>query len=76
MIGVSGAAVSQYERGDQTPSPQTLRAIVDRLNLPVSYFFRPVADHRGGPVFCRSMASATKSARTRAIRRYEWLREI
>lgn len=76
MIGVTGAAVSQYEKGDQTPSPTTLRAMSARLNLPINYFLRPVADHRGGPVFCRSMASATKSARTRAVRRYEWLREI
>lgn len=77
MLGVSRAAVSQYERGDQTPSPDVMRSISEVLNLPVHHFLKPAPDPADSiPTFFRSMASATKGSRLRANRKCDWVREI
>lgn len=78
LVGVSSAAISQYEKGQHTPRPETFDLITKRLNLPASFFLKPeivapVEQHR---LFYRSMSSATKLARTRAGRRLEWFKEI
>ncbi|GGA80017.1 transcriptional regulator [Arenimonas soli] len=78
LVGVSTAAISQYEKGQHTPRPETFDMLSKRLNLPRTYFLRaetiaPVEQHR---LFYRSMSSATKQARTRAGRRLEWFKEI
>ena len=76
IVGVTRSAMSQYEHGHQSPSPDTMRRITEALNLPVQWFLRPVAKRDDGPIFYRCMAAATKSARTRAQARYYWLKEI
>jgi Zn-dependent peptidase ImmA (M78 family)/DNA-binding XRE family transcriptional regulator len=76
LIGVTRAAVSQYEREHQSPSPQVMRKISDSLNLPVQFFLRRPWPEKPGTVFYRCMSAATKRARLRAERRYKWLREI
>lgn len=78
LIGVSPAAISQYEKGQHTPRPETFDLLKRQLNVPHAYFFKPevvvpVEQHR---LFYRSMSSATKQARTRAGRRLEWFKEI
>jgi Zn-dependent peptidase ImmA (M78 family)/DNA-binding XRE family transcriptional regulator len=75
MIGVSRAAVSQYECGEQTPSPAVMRQISETLNLPSHHFTR-AAPQSDATRFFRSMASATKAVRVRADRKCDWLREI
>lgn len=75
LAGVSRAAISQYERGEQTPSPMVLQRIADAMNLPQQHFLATI--HRvDAPVFYRSFASALKRSRLRAERRLEWLQEI
>ncbi|MCX7424147.1 MAG: XRE family transcriptional regulator [Planctomycetia bacterium] len=76
LIGVTRAAVSQYEREHQSPSPEVMRKISDCLNVPVQFFLRQPWPGQSGTVFYRCMSVATKRARLRAQRRYEWLREI
>lgn len=75
-IGVSAQTVSSYERGRSSPSPSVLAAIASELRLPETFFLRPVDDRERGTIFFRSMASATQRQRTRAIRRYGWLRQV
>lgn len=76
LIGVTRAAVSQYERDYQSPAPQVMRRIGECLNVPVQFFLRRAAREEPGTVFYRCMSAATKKARQRAERRYEWLRGI
>jgi len=76
VLGVSRAAISQYENGHQTPAPDVMREISRVLNLPVQRFLKQFFSRDRGTIFYRSMSSATKRARSRAERRYEWLREI
>ena len=76
IVGVDRSAISQYEHGHQSPSPQVLRKISEALNVPVQRFIRKIPHRNHGPIFFRCMSSATKRARLRAKRRYEWLVDI
>lgn len=76
LVGVSRAALSQYEVGPQTPRPDVMDRIAAQLNLPVQFFCRPIENEVERRIFWRSMSAATKSARTKAYRRYLWLRHI
>lgn len=76
LLGISRQAVSQYETGEITPGPEVMRAIADRMGLPVQFFRSTGAEADLGAVFFRSMAAAVKPARLRARRRYAWLRAI
>ncbi len=77
ILGVTKQAVSQYENEQQTPRPEILRTIEQRLNLPPAFFYSPVEEEpEEDKIFFRSLASATKPARTRMRRRYRWLRRV
>lgn len=79
IVGVSRAAISQYESAapnSPSPSPDVMRTISRVLNLPVQWFLRPPQEFQHGNIFYRCLSSATKGARLRAERRYEWLRDI
>jgi Zn-dependent peptidase ImmA (M78 family)/DNA-binding XRE family transcriptional regulator len=76
IAGVSPQAISQYESGRSSPSPEVLESIGAAVNLPTHFFVRPTREGERGTVFYRSMSSATKSARARAERRFSWLRDI
>ncbi|CBE68397.1 MAG: ImmA/IrrE family metallo-endopeptidase [Candidatus Methylomirabilis oxygeniifera] len=76
LIGVTRAAVSQYENSVQTPRPEVMEKIARTLQLPQEYFRRPISRIERGAIFYRSMSAATKAARARAECRYSWLREI
>ncbi|WP_165076102.1 helix-turn-helix domain-containing protein [Paludisphaera rhizosphaerae] len=76
LLGITRQAVSGYESGLQTPSPQIMRRISELLRVPPHYFLAPPASESSEAVFYRSMESATKADRLRAERRYAWLRRI
>lgn len=76
VIGVTRATMSQYEHGRQSPSPDALRRLSEALNLPIQWFLRPLREVPVGTVFYRSLQSATNSARLRAERRFQWLKEL
>ena len=76
LIGKSSAAIYQYEKGDHSPHPDVMEKITNALQLSEGFFRRPIYRQNPGTIFYRSMASATKGARNRAEKRYEWLREI
>src|SRR3712207_3322857 len=74
IVGVTRAAISQYENGHQSPAPAVMRSISAALNMPVQRFLKPLYRREQGVVYYRCMSTATKTARQRAERRYEWLR--
>ncbi len=76
LLGVTRQAVSQFEIGEKSPTPDTLRRITEVLNLPQPFFLRPAHEDRAGTVFFRSRMSATKGARTKARKRRVWLGEV
>ncbi len=76
MIGVSPAAISQYENGPQSPRSDVLDRLCDKLGFPRMFFLRPSITSDSDPVFWRSNASATLIARERSSPRLQWLKEI
>lgn len=76
LIGVTRTAVTQYEKGVQTPRPEVMERIVAVTNLPYDFFTREPEPSSVGVTHYRSLAAATKTARRRAERRHVWLRHI
>ncbi len=76
LLGVTRAAVSLWETGNASPHPDIMHKIADKLKLPVPFFLMPFSETKLDTVFHRSMSSATKAARLRGERRYEWLSKI
>ena len=76
LVGVSRASISHYEGGKRSPETETLKMLAEVLGIPGAYFFKRVEVESGGALLCRSLASATKTERMKAGRRYGWLREV
>eukprot|EP00456_Euglypha_rotunda_P022574 TRINITY_DN18_c6_g1_i4.p1 TRINITY_DN18_c6_g1~~TRINITY_DN18_c6_g1_i4.p1 ORF type:complete len:388 (-),score=47.31 TRINITY_DN18_c6_g1_i4:482-1645(-) len=75
-LDVSRQAVSQYETGASSPSPEVLDVICAKFPLRRQFFFRPSLQGDDAPIMYRSMTSATKFARAKAERKFAWFKEI
>ena len=76
LAGVSRQSISAYEKGRQSPSPDTLRRLAEELNLRTDFFLRPPRETGLPQVFFRSFSVATNRARLRAQRRLCWLEDV
>ena len=72
LVGISSATLSQWEHGVRTPRPEALQLVARQLNLPVAFFLEPDHATPSDPLFFRSQSAATKQARTREARRFQW----
>ena len=77
IVGVSRQAVSQYESGQSSPSPEVLGRLASTLNLPVRFFSEPLtpeeeASKANATLFWRSMSAATATSRLIGKRRLLW----
>jgi Zn-dependent peptidase ImmA (M78 family)/transcriptional regulator with XRE-family HTH domain len=75
-LQVSRQAVSQYEKGQRRPSGNVMFRMARILGVPLHFFLGGEVMEVSGPVFFRSMAAATKSARVCAKRRYAWAKKV
>jgi Zn-dependent peptidase ImmA (M78 family)/transcriptional regulator with XRE-family HTH domain len=68
-LGISGAAVSQYENGTSSPSPKIVAALALALGMPVNFFAgdRPLGEAPATSAHFRSLRSTTKQERDRAF---------
>lgn len=76
VLSLTRSAISHYENGDQSPRPEVMEQIQQTLNLPPHFFRRIPPKRKKGTIFYRSMSAATKTARTKAERRYYWLHDM
>jgi Zn-dependent peptidase ImmA (M78 family)/transcriptional regulator with XRE-family HTH domain len=77
LLGVSKQAISQYEKGQDTPRAEVLDRICKLFRHEPHFFLTgPASWMEPMVVFYRSMASSTKSARQKAEARQQWMREI
>jgi Zn-dependent peptidase ImmA (M78 family)/transcriptional regulator with XRE-family HTH domain len=76
MLEVSPAAISQYENGPQTPRPEVMDKICEKIGFPHNFYMRPAHPEDDDPIFWRSNAAATQTARERSLQRLRWLKEI
>lgn len=75
MIGVSRAAISQYENDQASPGPDVLRRMSMVLNLPTDFFLKK-RTRKTQSTFFRSRAATTVASRTRAAVLLDWLSDI
>jgi len=76
VVGVSPQAISQYETGRSSPSPDVLRRIAEVLGVYEHFFILPARADSERRIFFRSLSAATKAARARAERRLMWLGDL
>lgn len=78
QIGVSGAAVSQWEARTSLPRPDHLQRLSEALDLPVEFFAigRPYAQLDGSAAHFRSLRSTRASQRAKAIAYVEQVWEL
>ena len=76
LINRTSSSISRWEGGGQSPEPEALEALARALNVPVTFFLKPMADHGSAPMFFRSMSSTTQSVRKRAQARLRWAQDI
>ena len=76
LVGIHAANIHNYEHDKQSPSPRVLRTLSDTLKVPQAFFLKAMPKLGAGRLFYRSLSSATKAARSKGERRFEWLKEI
>jgi len=77
LAGMSGVQVSQYEHGTRTPPAESVERLSIALNLPAAFFLQDGSDSADDLlVSFRSLSGATKTARTRELRRLAWVTRI
>ena len=77
LAEVSKQAISQYERGEDSPGQEVFDRLRKILRHEAHFFLRRPDDSlRKGTCFYRSMASTTKTARTKAEVWQTWAREL
>lgn len=63
-LGLSGAAISQFEAGNTQPSADTVDALAGELDVPARFFYVPLTDTHEG--FFRSLRRTPVASRRRA----------
>lgn len=78
-VGVTPAAISQFEHGRANPSPATLAKLALALGMPVDYFARdgrPLRQANAAAAFFRSLRSTRQRDRTLAAARAMFVWEV
>jgi Zn-dependent peptidase ImmA (M78 family)/DNA-binding XRE family transcriptional regulator len=75
-LGVTRQAISQYENGSSSPSPEVLDIICSKFPLKRQFFFREPLNGDDCPIMYRSMTAATKFARSKAEQKFAWFKEV
>jgi Zn-dependent peptidase ImmA (M78 family)/DNA-binding XRE family transcriptional regulator len=76
LLGVTKQAVSQYEKGADSPREEVFGRICRLFHHEPHFFFRPPASLFPTTLFYRSLSAATKTARRKAETRHGWIREL
>lgn len=77
-VGVSGAAIGQYEAAVTVPGPTVIAALARELNVPVAFFTpgRPIGQLDASQAHFRSLRSTRSSEKLKAATYVEWLWEL
>ena len=76
LTGLKSQSISHYEQGRQSPSPEALARLCEKLELPQRYFLNRVPARGSNGIFFRSFSAPARVARLKARRRLGWLNEI
>lgn len=75
-LGISKQAISQYETGVITPTPEILSSIASLLDFPLAYFSKPYTQDILTPVFFRKRKTTPKKLTERYKTYIGWMTEI
>ena len=77
MIGVSSQAISQYEQGKITPSPNILMKLVDELEFPIGFFCddMSIEDYEENIVYFRSHKNITNKLKEACKVKIKWIEQ-
>lgn len=73
LVSLTSAAISSYESGSRTPSPDIVDQLASHLKQPPYFFTLPATRTERRVVFYRSYSTATRIARKRAQARMAFL---
>jgi Predicted Zn peptidase len=76
MLSLCKQAISQYENGSNTPKPETFEAMCEILQLPYSYFYKPIPYQLTSPIFFRKRKTASKKDYEMFQVKIGWMLEI
>lgn len=76
ISGLHENSIRLFEKAVNQPKAETLATLAQSLNVLPSYFASTGKTHSSAPVFYRSLAATTATARTRAQARLNWTEEI
>jgi Zn-dependent peptidase ImmA (M78 family)/transcriptional regulator with XRE-family HTH domain len=76
IVGISSSSLSQYEHDTANPTQDIIDSLAKALNVKPTFFLRQFTPPDNLVFFNRSNSAATKQARRRAEKKYEWLVEI
>ncbi|PYG90123.1 Zn-dependent peptidase ImmA (M78 family) [Ruminiclostridium sufflavum DSM 19573] len=82
-LEITRQCISQYELGHSEPTHSILRKMVEVLEFPVAFFYKPLPQTNNlesisfySPTFFRSLKAARKSGKNKVTIRTDWLEEI
>lgn len=77
-VGVSGAAIGQYEAAATVPGPNVIAALAEELRMPLAFFTpgRPIGQIDASQAHFRSLRSTRSSEKLKAATYAEWIWEL
>ncbi len=76
-VGVTRQAISKYELGITEPSSTVMNDIADCLNMPISFFYKPLsAPVNQGTVFFRSLKTNASRAKDVLSKKIQWAAQL
>jgi Zn-dependent peptidase ImmA (M78 family)/transcriptional regulator with XRE-family HTH domain len=66
LTGLSKQILSRYEAGEAKPTEENLVTLARTVNLPITFFLKPMPQISEQPIMFRSMAAALRTERGRA----------
>jgi Zn-dependent peptidase ImmA (M78 family)/transcriptional regulator with XRE-family HTH domain len=76
LTGIKSQSISHYEQGRQSPSPEALTLLCEKLEVPQRYFLKPMPPPCVSGIFFRSYRATARTSRIKTERRLNWLKEI
>ncbi|WP_459480452.1 helix-turn-helix domain-containing protein [Clostridium saccharoperbutylacetonicum] len=77
LIGISSQAISQFEKGETKPSPQTLVKLIETLDFPINFF---CSNYNGYVedelIYFRSNKNITKKLKDACKSRIAWVEKM
>ncbi|MDE3196742.1 MAG: ImmA/IrrE family metallo-endopeptidase [Acidobacteriota bacterium] len=76
LTGIKSQSISHYEQGRQSPSPDALAQLCEKLRVPESHFRRAFPEYRSEGIFFPAYKPPDRATRLKAERRFGWFKEI